>query len=401
VLVVDEALPHPPDSGKRIRTFELLRRLAREFEVALVHPERGDAPAASAAAVAAAGIRAVPVPLPPIRKAGPRFAWDLLRNLATSRPYMAMAHASRRVRRAVAEEAAARPPDLVHVEWTPLVVNVPAGLGPVCVAAHNVEADLWERTVAAQRTAARRAYARVQAGKVARFERAALAAADAVLAVSEGDAARIRSFAPGPRVTVVRNGVDARAFAPDPAAARRPDEVLFVGSLDWRPNQDAVLWFLETAWPRVRAARPSAVLRVVGRAPPPSFVAAVAAAPGASVEASVPDVRPFVSRAAVAVVPLRVGGGSRLKICEALAMGTPVVSTTVGAEGLEIGDGAAIADGAEALADAVLSALADPAAAAARAARGRARVLAAHDWDAIAPVQAAAWREAAAAGRRA
>jgi glycosyltransferase involved in cell wall biosynthesis len=401
VLVIDEALPYPPDSGKRIRTWELLRRLATEFEITLVHPARGDDVPAASAAARSAGIRTVPVALPEIRKSGPRFAWDLFRNLLGSRPYMAMAHASGAVRDAVASEAAARPPDVVHVEWTPLVVNVPEGLGPVCVSAHNVEADIWERTVAAQRTAARRWYAGVQAKKVARFERAALAGADAVVAVSEGDAARIRAFAAPPRVVVVRNGVDARAFEPDPAVPREAAEVLFVGSLDWRPNQDAVLWFLSDVWPRVRAARPAAAFRVVGRTPPRWFVEAVDAAPGARVEASVPDVRPFLARAAASVVPLRIGGGSRLKICEALAMETPVVSTTVGAEGLEIGDGAAIADGADAFAAAVLAAIDDPGAALARARRGRARVLASHDWDAIAPVLAAAWRETAASGRRA
>jgi glycosyltransferase involved in cell wall biosynthesis len=400
VLAIDEALPYPPDSGKRIRTWELLRRLAPEFEITLVHPARGDDVPGADAAVRAAGIRTIPVPLARIRKSGPRFAWDLFRNLFHSRPYMAMAHASAAVRRAVAAEAAARPPDLVHVEWTPLVVNVPEGLGPVSIAAHNVESDIWERTTAAQRSAARRWYAGVQAKKVSRFERAALAGADAVLAVSDGDAARIREFAAPPRVVVVRNGVDARAFAPDPSVRREAEEVLFVGSLDWRPNQDAVGWFLAEVWPRIRAKRPAASFVVVGRTPPPWFTAAVTAAPGARVAASVPDVRPFVARAAVSVVPLRIGGGSRLKICEALAMETPVVSTTVGAEGLEIGDGAAIADGAEAFAAAVLSTLADPAESLARSRRGRTRVLSAHDWDAIAPAMAAAWRETAAAGRR-
>jgi glycosyltransferase involved in cell wall biosynthesis len=399
VLVVDEEWPHPPDSGKRIRTWALLARLARSHEIALVHPRRGEGTVDEAVA-RGAGIRSVPVDLPPIRKRGLRFAWDLARNVFRRVPYMAMAHRSRAVERAVASEASTWKPDLVHVEWTPLVANVPPDVGvPVCVAAHNVEADLWERTVAAQPTFARRAYARLQWKKVARFERAALAAADSVIAVSDGDAARIRTWTGQPRVSVVPNGVDAEAFRPDPGVAPDPDESVFVGSLDWRPNQDAVGWWLDEIWPTIRERRPSATFTVVGRRPPAWLEKRVGAAPGARLFGSVPDVRPHVRRAAVSVVPLRVGGGSRLKICEALALERPVVSTTVGAEGLDVGDGVVLADSPSAFAEAVLRALADPAAARERAWRGRERVLRTHEWGAIAPLQAAAWEATVARGR--
>jgi glycosyltransferase involved in cell wall biosynthesis len=395
VVVLDEECPWPLDSGKRIRTVELLRRLAPEFRIAMVFPRDPEVPEASLDALRALGVEPLPVPRRAPRKRGARFAWDLFRNLFTSRPYMAMAHRSRRVEARVREEAAGA--DLVHVEWTPLVVNVPADVAvPIVVTAHNVEADVWERSAGNERGRARRAYLALQARKVRRLEDACLRRADAVIAVSAHDAERIRERSGNPRVSVVENGVDTARFAPDPGARVDPASTLFVGSLDWRPNQDAVAWFLSDVWARVRARRPDARFSVVGRAPPPWLVERLGAAEGATLHASVPDVRPHVASAAVCVVPLRAGGGSRLKICEALAMGRPVVSTTVGAEGLSLGGGVAIADGADAFAEAVLDALADPAGAAARAARGRAAVLARHDWDRLARVQADVWATTAA-----
>ncbi|MFO0931732.1 MAG: glycosyltransferase [Planctomycetota bacterium] len=395
VLAVDEALPFPTDSGKRIRTFELLRRVAREHEVTLVVP--AEAPPAGLADVEAAGIRVVVVPRRPLVKHGVRFAWDLLRNVPMRVPYMVMGHRLAAVRAKVAELAAARRPDVVHVEWTPLVANVPDGVGaPVVVSAHNVESDIWARYREAERGAARRAYVALQHRKVARFERAALAGAAGVVAVSEGDAAKIRAWTGQAHVTVVPNGVDAARFAPVPGAAAGSTELLFLGSLDWRPNQDGVVWFLDEVWARVRAAVPDARFTVVGRAPPPWLVARCAAAPATTIAGSVPDVRPYVARAAALVVPLRVGGGSRLKICEALAMGRPVVSTTVGAEGLDVADGADLADGAEAFAAATVAVLRDPARAEARAARGREVVLEANEWGRVAPRLVTAWQDAVA-----
>jgi glycosyltransferase involved in cell wall biosynthesis len=390
VVVVDEGPPFPPDSGKRIRTFELLRRLAAEFSVRVVFPRDPGDPESSLEALRRHGVEPVPVPRRAPRKRGARFAWDLARNLWTPRPYMAMAHRSRAVAARVAEEA--READLVHVEWTPLVVNVPDDVAVrVCVSAHNVEADVWDRAVTAERGAARRAYLALQAAKVRRFEVTALRRADHVLAVSDSDAERLRERTGRP-VTVVENGVDAERFAPDPSAPVDPDRLVFVGSLDWRPNQDAVVWFVDQVLPRLRARRPATSFAVVGRAPPDGLVRRLSGLPGVVLHASVPDVRAHLATAAACVVPLRIGGGSRLKICEALAMGRPVVSTTIGAEGLHLDGGVVLADGADAFARAAARVLADPREAAALAARGRAAVLERHEWGRLARVQAEIWR---------
>jgi glycosyltransferase involved in cell wall biosynthesis len=401
VLVLDEALPYPPDSGKRIRTWALLTRLAREVDITLCVHAEAPIPEEAAAACAAAGLRLLPVPRPPLVKKGPRFAWDLFRNLFLGVPYMAMAHRTAAMRDAALVAVTKDRPDLIHVEWTPYAANVPPARGiPVVVAAHNVESEIWRRYRHEERSLLRRAYVAIQHKKVARFERAVLATADAVTAVSDGDAERIRTWTGQSDVTVVENGVDGTAFAPRDDVPTDPATALFTGSLDWRPNQDAVTWYLEAIHPLVRARSPEARFAVVGRHPPAWLVARVRGVGGAEVHGSVPDVRPFVARATVNVVPLRIGGGSRLKIPEALAMARPVLATTVGAEGLDLGDAVVLRDEPAAFADAVLDAFTHPDAWAARARAGRERVLARHEWGRIAPKQLAVWRRVAGRGRR-
>jgi glycosyltransferase involved in cell wall biosynthesis len=395
VVVIDEALPHPPDSGKRIRTWELLRRLASDFEIVFAFHQEGPIPEESRAAFVRAGIRLEPVARAPLRKSGPRFAWDLARNVAMRVPYMAMAHRTKALRERVAGVIGEGGTRLVHVEWTPLAVNVPAGCPvPLVVSAHNVESEIWERYRENEAPGPRRAYVALQLRKVRALETDTLARASAVLAVSERDAERLRAWTRAP-VSIVPNGVDAAFFAPEPDAEPVRESVLFVGALDWRPNQDGLLWFADHVLPRLRAIRPRVEPRVVGRSPPSWLVERLERA-GIRVAGSVPDVRPHVARAATCIVPLRIGGGSRLKICEALAMGRPVVSTTVGAEGLDVDGGVSLADDAEAFAAAVARDLEDPAHARERTERGRAAVLARYTWDRIAPLQARAWREAAA-----
>ena len=245
VLVIDEALPFPADSGKRIRTTELLRRLTETFHVTLAYHDEGDTPEAAVEAARAAGLDLLPVPRKKLKKKGLAFGWDLLRNVFLRVPYMVMGHRTKAMRNAVAKHVA-QGVDLIHVEWTPLVANVPAGVGvPVCISAHNVEADIWRRYKENERSLPRKAYIALQHRKVRRFEQRALGAADAVTAVSEHDGERIRSWAGQAHTTVVPNGVNAEYFARQPDATIERNEILFVGSLDWRPNLDAITWTLD------------------------------------------------------------------------------------------------------------------------------------------------------------
>ena len=400
VLVIDEALPFPADSGKRIRTTALLKRLTDDFDITLAYHVEGDEDPRACAEAEACGLRLLPVRRKPLVKHGLRFAWDLGRNIPYRGPYMVMAHRTQAMRRAVRDALAGdSPPDLLHVEWTPLVANVDRPwTRPIVISAHNVEADIWRRYKENEARWVHRQYIGLQHRKVHRFESEALGDVHAVTAVSEGDAETIRHISGQAHVTTVPNGVDAGYFRRAPDDPERPRELVFVGALDWRPNQDGITWFLDEVLPRIRQEAPNVELTVVGRNPPAWLAQRIEQRPGVSLHGSVPDVRPYMGRCAVFVVPLRIGGGSRLKICEALAMERAVASTTIGAEGLAVGDGVLRADAPQDLAKGVLSLLADPAARRAMATRGRRRVLATYEWDVIAPTQAQVWREALARG---
>ena len=171
-----------------------------------------------------------------------------------------------------------------------------------------------------------------------------------------------------------------------PSAPRDPREILFLGSLDWRPNLDALALFLDRIFPAVRLAEPSARLTIVGRTPSAALERRVSETEGAELIANVPDVRPYLARAGVLTVPLRIGGGSRLKILEALATGLAVVSTTVGAEGLDLknGEHLDIVDDPVAFASRLVETIRSPIRAQAMAEHGRRLVLERYDWDALA-----------------
>ena len=197
-----------------------------------------------------------------------------------------------------------------------------------------------------------------------RFEGRTLARFDRLLAVSEADEQTFRrlygdeALAP---IDVVATGVDTSFFTPTPETFVRPKHLAFVGSMDWMPNEDAVLFFCREVLPRVREAEPDVTLSIVGRAPTPA-VKRLAQEAGIDVTGTVDDVRTYLGQACATIVPLRVGGGTRLKIFEAMAAGKAVISTTIGAEGLptESGRHLLIADGAEAFADAVLRVVREP-----------------------------------------
>jgi glycosyltransferase involved in cell wall biosynthesis len=182
---------------------------------------------------------------------------------------------------------------------------------------------------------------------------------------------------------------------------QEPHDLVFTGSMDWMPNEDAIVWFTEAILPLVRAQVPDVTLTVVGRNPPVRVQALGERDPSVRVTGRVDDVRPYVERSAVFVVPIRIGGGTRLKIYEAMAMERPVVSTTVGAEGLPVRDGvdAVLADEPQAFADAVVALLRHPARARAIGQEAAAVVRARYGWGAVAADFAAQCE--AAAGRSA
>jgi glycosyltransferase involved in cell wall biosynthesis len=401
VAILDEELPFPLTSGKRIRTYHLLSRLAARHRLTYLCHRNPDPDESTAAdrAWRELGVRTVVVEhrVPP--KSGPGFYARLAANLVSPLPYSVASHRSAELRAAAAALLAADPPDLWHCEWTPYAQTLrrPLGSAPWVVMAHNVESLIWQRFAEAEGHPLKRWYVRRQFHKFERFERWAYSSCDCAIAVSEEDARLMRERFGARNTAVVDNGVDTAAFTLGPPAARDPRRVLFLGSLDWRPNLDAARLLLDDIFPRVRAQEPRATLALVGRRPAAWLRERVPAVPGVELHADVPDVRPFLAGAGMLAVPLRIGGGSRLKILEALAAGVPVVSTRVGAEGLHLEPGRhfTLADSPEAMARGILQLMHDPDAARRQAAAGQAAVLERYDWSGLADKLEEVWLRAA------
>lgn len=395
VAVVDEELPYPPNSGKRIRTLNLLQRLAPRHQITMICHRNADVEEARRAEryFRDQGIGTVVVDRAVPPKSGPAFYARLAGNLFSALPYSVATHTSPALCRAILEHDATHRVDLWHCEWTPYAqaLRVLTGVRWVVVA-HNVESLIWQRYHETEANRLKRWYIARQWRKFQRFERWALGSATCAVAVSLEDAARMRNDFGATRVAVVDNGVDTSTFR-SAGDNRIPGQIVFLGSLDWRPNLDAVRLLLDRLFPQVRRGEPNARLCLVGRNPPEWLRCEVATSPGVELHPNPPDVRPFLHRSSVLAVPLRIGGGSRLKILEALACGLPVVSTRIGAEGLHLkaGEHLDIVDDVEAMADALVRCLREPEAARERAERGRRVVQERYDWRVLADELERVW----------
>jgi len=383
ILILDEEFPFPLNTGKRIRTFNLVTRLAQRHE--LRYLAYGQADSDGFRALADKNIQPVAVPPQVPAKQGPLFYLRLLANLFSQLPYIVSSHYSKPFAREFERCLSDEPPDLVLCEWSPYAVYLQSTSGiKLVIVAHNIEARIWKRYYETESSGLKRWYIGRQATKVERFEREAFKTVDGATGVSSDEAAAIKSFNPGLPVQVVENGVDLEYFKPD-AAAPRDDHLVFTGAMDWRPNQDAVVYFVNRVFPLLRAEFPALQVTLVGREPP-RHVLDLGRTDGVTVTGTVDDVRPYIAQAAVYIVPLRVGGGSRLKILEALAMKKAVVSTSVGAEGLELDGGRhlELADTTEQFAQTVSKLLRDPERRRQLGEDGRKLVEERYGWDAIA-----------------
>ncbi len=400
VAILDEELPYPLTSGKRIRTFHLLSRLALRHRLTyLCHRNTDPVEAAEAQAkLERIGITCRVIDRPVPRKSGAGFAWRLARNLLSPLPYTVASHTSAALCQAAHTLAQRESVDLWHCEWTPYAQTLrqsrqpEIATTPWVVMAHNVESLIWQRYAETESHPLKRWYIRRQFGKYRDFEHWAYTQATQAIAVSLPDAARMRDDFGSTRVSVVENGVDVAYFQPA-QIERDPYRILFLGSLDWRPNLDAVRLLLEHIFPAVRASEPRATLVLVGRHPPAWLRQLVANQLQVELYGDVADVRPYLARTGLLAVPLRIGGGSRLKILEALAAGLPVVSTRIGAEGLQLqpNEHFTQTETAETMAPALLQAMRNPRSMAIQAQRGRQRVLDLYDWDPLARRLEAIW----------
>jgi glycosyltransferase involved in cell wall biosynthesis len=396
LIFVSPRVPWPLNSGAKIRTRALLDALAAAFEtryVGFLQPDLTEAEARERLG-ACAGVALFPEPgITPVDK-----ALLGLRSFFDPRPATIMKYDAPVVTAEIARFLASRPDAIVHADHLHMAAHLNAAGEAMLrvIDEHNVEAQIVERaarTFRPEGIAGRVGGPLIgpwlagQARKMRRHEAAWVGRADLTLAVSPGDAEQLRAMAPGADVEVVPNGVDVDCFAPPPEGRRPiPGRLVFTGSMNWLPNQDAMLYFCREILPVLRANHGPEErwsLDIVGQSPPASVEEL--AGPRIRVTGTVDDVRPYAHGAEMFVVPLRIGGGSRLKILEAFALGVPVVSTTVGCEGLGAVDGEhlLIADGAEAFAATIARLSNDAGLRVALAERARRHVLEHFSWAGI------------------
>ncbi len=341
ILWLKTELLHPVDKGGRIRTYEMLRALARDHEITYLCLDDGTAAPDAAERAYEYAHDVVTVPFQVATRGTPRFFAELARNVASSLPYALARYRSAAFQRELVRLATPDRCDVVVCDFLAPAVNLPASLPvPVVLFQHNVEAEIWRRHAEVRTGTLAGRYFAEQWRRMRRYERDVCRRVEHVVAVSVQDREHFEREYGAERVSDVPTGVDVDYFRPSGTEQRRPGNLVFTGSMDWMPNEDGIRWFVEHVLPLIHAEAPGTTLTVVGRNPPASIRALGERDPEAiEVTGRVPDVRPYLERGAVFVVPLRVGGGTRLKIYEGMAMELPVVSTTIGAEGLPVRDG--------------------------------------------------------------
>jgi glycosyltransferase involved in cell wall biosynthesis len=366
LLFLSHCLPYPPRSGVATRTFNILKQLHVAYDIDLVpfsrashQPDRVARDVAWRALRSTTAFVAEPTPIPN-EQSGLRKVWDHLRSVVTGHAYTYYEYQSGAFAERLGAVLRTRRPDLVHLDSLdlhPWLADLPRV--PVVCTHHDLESELLRRRARHLDRAVLQRYLLLQADRLERLQRQVCPRFALNVMMSDIDAQALRALVPGAVTAVVPNGTDTEYFQPN-GAESVPGRVVFVGPTFSHPNRDAVELLLQEIWPRVRAADAAASLHLIG-GNSTADRSRYAAAPGVVALGSVPDIRPALAAARCCVVPLRIGGGTRLKILDAWAMGKAVVSTSIGCEGLDGTDGEdlLIRDGSDAIAEAVLQVLRD------------------------------------------
>jgi sugar transferase (PEP-CTERM/EpsH1 system associated) len=384
ILVLPPWFPWPAFDGGRIRVFETIRYLAERHEVSLAAPVAAPEMAQQAAPLRALceQIEAPTETIAPLAMlaglANGLPGWRPIAQCAVYQPKLASA-----IRRLTSRQRF----DIVQIEFSFAAAYLsaidPGSAAKTVLTMHNVETARFERELRFPQPWLRRIAMRSDQLLARDWEKAAVERFNGVAVVSEPDLAWVRRHVPRAVVELAPNGIDTARYAPLACAgpAQAGPCAAFTGVMNYPPNVDAAVWFCEQILPTVRARLPEFVFRIVGRDPTPQ-VRALARHPGVVVTGQVPDIAPHLADCLALLVPLRSGGGTRLKILEAMALGRPVVSTPLGAEGLEVVDGETIllAETAGQFADQLAALVKSPELRDRLARQGRALVEARYDW---------------------
>ena len=386
ILWLKTELLHPVDKGGKIRTYNMLKEMKREHHVTYLTLDDGSADEEDRAKASEYCHELVCVPHQRREKFTPGFYVELLLNLVSSHPYAIKKYTTKAMLREIAELERKQAFDLLVCDFLAPAANVPRSLAmPTVLFQHNVEAMIWKRHYEVQTNPVKKAYLYGQWRKMWKFEQEMCRRFDCVIAVSAEDREQMKREYHAEAVFDVPTGVDTEFFRPSGAIDTSAHNIVFTGSMDWLPNEDGIRYFMREIMPRIKNNVPGATLTVVGRNPPPALVEMTNEDSSIIITGRVDDVRPYIERAAAYIVPLRIGGGTRLKVFEAMAMEKAVVSTTVGAEGLPLTDGVELllADEPQAFADAVVKVLTDSSYAAQLGERAAANVRRNHGWQPV------------------
>jgi len=387
ILWLKTELLHPVDKGGKIRTYQILKELKRDHQITYLTLDDGAAAVDAREQATEYCHEVITIPHRTTAKFSAAFYSELASNLLSPLPYAIKKYDSAPMRERVSQLSASRGFDVVVCDFLAPAVNVPREVGcPTVLFQHNVEAMIWKRHFEVQSNPVKRAYLRGQWRKMRAFERRSCGRFDTVVTVSREDREMIRREYEAENVYDVPTGVDVEFFKPGGVVASVANNLVFTGSMDWLPNEDAIRYFTEQIMPLIKQKVPGVTLTVVGRNPYPGLLELSKHDSSIVVTGRVDDVRPFMEKAAVYIVPLRIGGGTRLKIFEAMAMEKPVVSTTVGAEGLPVrnDDELILADTPEAFAGSVVRLLQDQTTARRLGQRAAARVRETFGWGRVA-----------------
>ncbi|HOT92322.1 MAG TPA: glycosyltransferase [Anaerolineae bacterium] len=390
ILMLTPQVPYPPRQGTALRNWGILRGLAAHHRVSLLTfaaPDQETTPPAPLTDI----VERVAIVPQPIRTTRDRLRDLLIR----TRPDLALRLESAAFRQQMRAWLDTYAFDWIFVEglemapYLDLLPPTSAHLPSVAFDAHNCEYLLQKRAGAADLIRPRRwpaaFYSAIQWRRLRRFEAAVCRRADLVIAVSEADARALQGIVPQLEPLIIPNGITVAEYASftEKADLQQPAFV-FTGTMDFRPNVDGILWFAKEVWPDILSRVPFAHCYVVGRNPHPRLDV-LRQMPGMVITGAVPDTRPYINAATVYIVPLLVGGGTRLKLLEAAAMGKAIVSTSLGAEGFPNPETAVhLADYAVVFTDACLYFIENPAARADYESRARTYVRA-YDWDVLLP----------------
>lgn len=379
ILWVSHFLPYPSTGhGALQRTHHLVRQLASRFRVKLFALSKGDG---SADDIASMGVEASELVAVGQRlEKGVALARSLVSHLSYWEHLFYNQHLHAALLRAAKDPAAVVLLDTVFL--APYLNGIADR--PVLLNHHNVESALLLQR-AGNLPAIAKWYFTREARKIRQLEEAAAHSARVNFVVSPEDAERLIRSAPRASTLVVPNGVDVDFFSPPVAAERTPYSLVFAGGMDWFPNRDAIRWLVTELWPMIVAAEPRRTLTIIGRAAPEEAIALAARDSRVTVTGFVDDVRPYINASAAYLCPIRQGGGTRLKILDALALGCPLVATALSVDGLSLHDGVEYlrADDAAAMCEALRKLDESPAVAAEMSRRGRALVSSTYSWGTV------------------